>query len=148
MNDIIQPRLIQAPIVEQRNKNKKRYWLTPPELMAELNARFDFDYDPCPNPRPDNYDGLEADWGQMNWVNPPFTKCMRWAKKALAEREKGKSSVMVLPIYQSRVVAYLAEQGAMIEYLGQPRWLSIEDHEPSPAKLRDIPPCLLLILRG
>lgn len=142
-----QPRLIDAPIVEVWNENKKRYWITPPGLMEELNKEFNFDYDPCPHPRPEEYNGLEADWGQMNWVNPPFTRCMRWAKKILIERDKGKTSVLILPIYQSRVIAYLAEAGADIRYIGQPRWLSIEDGDPSPVLLRDIPPCLLLIIR-
>ena len=51
---------------------KKRYWATPPDMMKELNDEFDFDYDPCPLPRPEGYDGLEVEWGQRNYVNPPF----------------------------------------------------------------------------
>lgn len=39
------------------------YWLTPPELMASLRAEFGFDFDACPFPRPDNFDGLTQDWG-------------------------------------------------------------------------------------
>lgn len=144
---LVQPRLINAPIKENWVEGKKRYWVTPPVMMQELQEEFNFDYDPCPHPRPDGYDGLEADWGDTNWVNPPFGNgLMKWVKKALLERSNGKASVFILPIYQSRIIAIMAEAGAEIRYYGQPRWLAIEDGEPSPSKLRDIPPCLLLIL--
>ncbi len=41
----------------------KHYWLTPPELYAELDAEFGFDFDPCPHPMPDGFDGLTCEWG-------------------------------------------------------------------------------------
>lgn len=44
-------------------KDGKHYWLTPPDLRAALQQEFNFDYDPCPFPLPDGYDGLRADWG-------------------------------------------------------------------------------------
>ena len=57
------------------NGNKadgKHYWLTPPELMAQLQSEFNFDFDPCPYPKPDGFDGLRCEWGHRNYVNPPF----------------------------------------------------------------------------
>ena len=35
-----------------------RYWLTPPDLLARLDAEFHFDFDPCPCPKPEGYDSL------------------------------------------------------------------------------------------
>jgi hypothetical protein len=32
--------------------------------MAELAAEFHFDFDPRPHPRPEDFDGLEVEWGQ------------------------------------------------------------------------------------
>ena len=129
-------------------KLKKHYWKTPLDYLKKLDDEFNFDFDPCPHPRPEGFDGLTVDWGTSNWVNPPFTGgVMAWCKKAIAERDKGNLCVVILPIYQNRAVAKLAEAGAEIRWAGMPRWLALEDDEPHPAKPADRHGCLLFILR-
>ena len=74
--------------------NGKHYWLTPPDLMRELDNEFHFDFDPCPsNP---NFDGLIIDWGKRNFVNPPFSEWQTWVKKGFEESKKGKLIVFLI----------------------------------------------------
>lgn len=141
-----------------KRKDVRHYWVTPPDIMLELQSEFNFDFDPCPFPRPEGFDGLEVSWGNCNWVNPPFTGMakepgkrkigpMAWARKALAELQNGKISVLIFPIYQVRVISFLEDQGAEIRYAGKIRWLAVEDGTPNPCKSSDIQPCILLILK-
>ena len=136
----------------------KRYWATPPAMMAALHAEFNFDFDPCPHPRPEGFNGLDVSWGACNWVNPPFTGEARipgkrkigpvaWLRKAVAEREIGKTSVLIMPIYNVRAISMAEDFGAEIRYVGKPQWLALEDGEPNPAPPSDWHPCVLLILR-
>lgn len=112
----------------------KHYWLTPPELKAELQAEFNFDFDPCPFPKPDNFDGLSCEWGQSNYVNPPFGSVWHdgkkkgptaWARKAMAEHKKGKRVVIVYPI--DKWILMLLAVGAKVRNLGDVRWCATED---------------------
>lgn len=113
----------------------KHYWLTPDDLMAELQAEFEFDFDPCPFPKPDDFDGLTAEWGKSNYVNPPFGVVMgsdgkkkgmtAWARKSIEEYKKGKKVVLVFPI--DKWIHLLLEAGAQVRNLKDVRWLATED---------------------
>ncbi len=59
----------------------KHYWLTPPELYNQLDAEFSFTFDPCPYPKPDDFDGLTCEWGASSYVNPPFGSIIHEGKK-------------------------------------------------------------------
>lgn len=115
----------------------KHYWLTPPELYAQLNAEFGpFDFDPCPYPVPTGFDGLTCEWGQRNYVNPPFGSIMHngrkkgptaWMRKAIEEQAKGKLSVVVYPVDKWVLMMLKATGATNIRNLGDVRWHAIED---------------------
>jgi hypothetical protein len=136
-------------IVVARNKSKpveankfhigngddgKHYWLTPPDLYKKLNMEFNFTFDPCPYPKPEEFDGLTCEWGDSSYVNPPFGSIIHqgkkkgptaWARKAVAESQKGKMVVLVYPI--DKWVLMLIQAGAEVRNLGDVRWLATED---------------------
>jgi hypothetical protein len=123
----------------------KHYWLTPPDLMAELDGEFEFDFDPCPFPLPDGFDGLTAEWGESNYVNPPFGTIVHegrkkgptaWVRKAITEHGKGKDVVLVYPI--DKWVLMLLAAGAEVRNLKDVRWHAIEDGSEGPGTGRHI----------
>ncbi len=65
-------------------------------MLAALRAEFGSFFDPCPlNP---TFDGLQIEWGNVNYVNPPFSQAKAWVAKGKAEWLKGKTVVFLLPI--------------------------------------------------
>ena len=109
-------------------KDGKHYWLTPPDLLARLEAEFHFDFDPCPYPKPDDFDGLDVEWGQSNYVNPPFKGPTAWVRKAILEYKKGKKVVFVFPV--DKWIHLMIEAGAEIRNLRDVKWCAIEDNKP------------------
>ncbi len=128
----------------------KHYWLTPKSLMQELQDEFKFDFDPCPYPKPEDFDGLTCEWGEINYVNPPFGAIMHegkkkgptaWARKAMAENDKGKKVVLVYPI--DKWILMLLERGAKVRNLGDVKWCATEDGTPGKGTGRHIA-CFIL----
>lgn len=70
---------------------------TPKEFYDQLNEIYHFDFDPCPL-KCTEFDGLEIDWKESNFVNPPYSKIGLWLRKAIKELEKGKKSVFLIPV--------------------------------------------------
>ena len=77
------------------------HWATPKYLYEELNKEFNFDFDPCP--LHSNFDGLAIEWGQSNFVNPPYNRVdkPKFIEKAYLEWRKGKTVVMLIPVSTS-----------------------------------------------
>lgn len=72
---------------------------TPPALYDDLDAYFAFDFDPCPlDTDTTMFDGLQAEWGISNFVNPPYSDVAVWIRKALEQRQQ---TVMLIPAKMS-----------------------------------------------
>ena len=127
----------------------KHYWITPPELYAALDAEFGFDFDPCPFPRPADFNGLAMEWGAVNYVNPPFRRTdgnvdgpTAFVRKAIEEQAKGRSIVLLLPVQS--YVNLLLEAGAELRSAGRTRFIEADTGEPLPGPS----PTFLAVLRG
>ncbi len=131
----------------------KHYWLTPPDLYAELDAEFHFNFDPCPWPVPDGFDGLTCEWGTSTYVNPPFGSIVHqgkkkgataWVRKSILEWRKGKRVVLVHPL--DKWVLMLTEVlgcSLKIRNLGDVKWCATEDGKPGNGTGRHIA-CFIL----
>ena len=72
-------------------------WSTPKDVYRTLDAEFGFDFDPCPLADKPLFDGLKTEWGEVTFVNPPYSQIKAWCKKAYEEWQKGKTVVMLIP---------------------------------------------------
>lgn len=90
--------------MKDRNLEHKDDWKTPAKIYEQLNNEFNFDFDPCPYKHDvTQWDGLQVEWGDSNFVNPPYSRKLKEAfvEKAVIEKLKGKTSVLLLPVSTS-----------------------------------------------
>ena len=96
--------ILESPSTYKENQMKGRdgniasdHWTTPEWLYDLLNKEFHFDFDPCPLHA--DFDGLDAEWGQSNFVNPPYNRIdkPRFIQKAYDEWRKGKTCILLIP---------------------------------------------------
>ena len=90
--------------MKNRNLDHKDDWATPHDIYKTLNEEFNFNFDPCPYKHDINeWDGLEIEWKERNFINPPYSRKLKEAfvKKAIIESKKGKLCVVLLPVSTS-----------------------------------------------
>jgi len=74
----------------------RKNWKTPKMFYKALDAEFSFDFDPCPVNHV--FNGLKIEWGERNYVNPPYGREIgKWIKKGFEEAQKGKTVVFLVP---------------------------------------------------
>jgi site-specific DNA-methyltransferase (adenine-specific) len=92
--------------MKNKNLQQNDNWATPKYFYDQLNVEFNFDFDPCPlntsEITPDK-DGLLIEWGERNFINPPYSRKLKdaFVKRAVEESKKGKLCVLLLPVSTS-----------------------------------------------
>jgi phage N-6-adenine-methyltransferase len=121
-------------------KDSTNQYGTPPQLIRELESCLGdtFDLDPCSGAEDDRIaddiytkedDGLAQDWFGNVFVNPPFSECGEWVKKAFDEQRNKEAErvVLLLPVrlaagyfhqYVSKANAICFVEGR-IDYVGE-----------------------------
>jgi site-specific DNA-methyltransferase (adenine-specific) len=92
--------------MKNRNLQNTDNWAKPSDFYEKLNREFCFDFDPCPlndGPIDPSADGLKIEWGQRNFVNPPYSRGLKdaFVVKALEQSKAGKLCVLLLPVSTS-----------------------------------------------
>tara|TARA_R100000734_G_C3304859_1_gene95363 strand:+ start:548 stop:1009 length:462 start_codon:yes stop_codon:yes gene_type:complete len=73
-------------------------WRTPSYIIQDLWEEFGLSmFDPCPSDYDGSFDGLEIEWGKVNFVNPPYSKMKEWIAKCHEEWKKGKTVILLIP---------------------------------------------------
>ncbi len=100
-------------------------------------------YDPCPlvQSPTDIVDGLNTNWKDFTYVNPPYSNPLKWVEKAIEESNKGKTIVMLLRVDTStKWFAKLVEAKAHILWFN--KRLRFANNKPANF------PSMLVILDG
>lgn len=53
-------------------------------------------FDPCPLNSDPSFDGLAVAWKDKTYVNPPYSKPLKWILKGIEEHKQGKTIVFLL----------------------------------------------------
>lgn len=87
-------------------QTKSDVWATPQWLFDALNKEFGFTLDPCSdgnNAKCENFytsqeNGLLRDWGTESvFMNPPYSDCNAWMRKAYSAAQQGATVVCLVP---------------------------------------------------
>ena len=97
--------------------------ITPQFFKKSLEEQYGEMFDPCPlygNEDEEN-NGLKIDWKKVNFVHPPFSDPETWIMKAILEKHKGNTSIMLIPVkthakYWSK---YIAQHADKIRYVAK-----------------------------
>ena len=73
---------------------------TPKNILKWVRKKFGKYYDPVPynpsfNSKKDK-DALITEWGQTNFVNPPFSRTVKFVEKSFEQYKKGKTVIILV----------------------------------------------------
>ena len=72
--------------------------------------------DPCP--LFSSVDGLKIEWGETNFVNPPYSNLKAWIEKSIEQSKKGKKVMLLIPARtDTKAFKMLFEYGSTITFI-------------------------------
>ena len=126
------------------------HYLIPDYLKNDITSEFSELWDPCPFPRPPNFDCLKTDWPAGVFLNAPwFGYFFAFIKKAVEEIQRHPDALYYIVVPTRPSINYLLEahgvNGITIEMrsLGRPAWKHTQTGKPHPSPM----PSMAIILR-
>jgi hypothetical protein len=97
----IEPKYIPRQIIPRPNSPANRmgslngdYWYTPLDELARIELIIPGFWDPCPIAA--EFDGLEVEWPERCFINPPFSKIQSFIQKGCAEWNPEKTFIWLV----------------------------------------------------
>lgn len=105
-------------------------WSTPKVIYDYyINQNY---FDPCP--LNSEFDGLEIEWKEKNFVNPPYSKIKNFVDKSIEEAKKGKNVVLLIPARtDTKWFRKLVDYGCYIEFVTGRLHFSSSNSAPFPS---------------
>ena len=113
-------------------------WKTPPEIY-NYYMKNEF-FDPCPYMS--EFDGLNIEWKDKNFVNPPYSKIKEFVDKSIKENERAKDVLLLIPARtDTKYFKKLIDYGCYIMFItGR---LKFNDKGSAP-----FPSCMIRLIGG
>lgn len=90
-------------------------WRTP-KIIYDFYIEENNYFDPCPYHA--NFDGLNIEWKEENFVNPPYSQINKWIDKSIEEHKKGKVVVLLIPARtDTKYFRKLVDYGCFITFV-------------------------------
>lgn len=87
--------------------NERNRWQTPKHIFDILNQEFNFDCDVAADENNHLVDRFISErenalssttrWGERNFVNPPYDNIAPWVSRCIEEKNRGNTSVLLVP---------------------------------------------------
>ena len=89
-------------------------WATPKYIYDQAMEKGMFD--PCP--LYSSVDGLKIEWGEISFVNPPYSKLKAWIEKSIEQSKKGKKVLLLIPARtDTKAFKMLFEYGSTFTFI-------------------------------
>lgn len=110
-------------------------WSTPKYIYDQALEKGMFD--PCP--LLSSVDGLRIEWGEINFVNPPYSNLKAWIEKSIEQSKKGKKVLLLIPARtDTKAFKMLFDYGSTISFITGRLRFNEANSAPFPSMLVDL----------